>query len=358
MPGLGFVHSGRWGITQAIRSTKMYDNSFFQLKILRGCHFIRFMELRRNAKLAMVTGLTMVAIAARPARACTIFVLTDTSHALFCNNEDWSDSNTRMWFQPAGEGYYGAVYVGFVNGWPQGGLNTEGLAFDWVMGGKEKWDLKPSSPSARGNSSQRMLETCNTVKDAITFYRTHAEPVFSYSKVLVADKTGASVIIGAKDGQLQIEESNQCRGFGFGGRGKLAAALARRAALANQPEPTVAEGFQILHDSRQAGQYATRYSNVFDLKSGDIFLRTYPERDDVVRLNLAAELQQGSPLLRDAPDQRTTGASPQATAAKPEALSFGRVQTDSGQGARAHRSYARHGSGCRPRHPACPRLRH
>jgi hypothetical protein len=33
-----------------------------------------------------------------PVHACTIFVLTDTNRALFCNNEDWSNPKTRIWF--------------------------------------------------------------------------------------------------------------------------------------------------------------------------------------------------------------------------------------------------------------------
>jgi len=251
------------------------------------------MGLNRSAKMAMVTvlGLTMVAIAAQPVRACTVFVFTDANYALFCNNEDWSDSNTRIWFQPAGEGYYGAAYVGFANGWPQGGLNAEGLAYDWVLGAPKAWE--PNLPGTRGPACQRMLETCATVKDAIAFFRSHAEPGFSISRILAADRTGASVIIGAKDGQLQVEESKQNRGFGFA-RHILQTTLDRRAALAIPPEATVAEGFKILRDCRQAGQHATKYSNIFDLKSGDIFLRTFPERDDVVKLSLAAELSKGA----------------------------------------------------------------
>ena len=219
-------------------------------------------------------------------QACTIFVLTDTNRALFCNNEDWSDSKTRIWFLPAGDGYYGAVYVGFENGWAQGGMNTEGLAFDWVMGHTETWEPDPHLPYARGNSSQRMLETCATVNDAIAFYRSHNEPGFRHSKILVADRTGASVIIGAKDGKLQVEQENQCRGFGFGRR-------TLNAALATNSEPTVANGFKILRDCRQPGQYATKYSNIYDLKSGDIFLYPFSERDDEMKFNLAAELKKG-----------------------------------------------------------------
>jgi len=221
-----------------------------------------------------------------PGYACTIFVLTDTNRALFCNNEDWSDPKTRIWFLPPGDGYYGAVYVGFDNGWAQGGMNTEGLAYDWVAGYNEKWAPDPNLPNARGNSSQRMLETCKTVNDAVAFYRNHQEPGFSRARILVADRTGASVIIGARDGKLQVEDENQCRGFGFGHQ-TLDAALERH------PETTVANGFRILRDCRQRGQYATKYSNVYDLKTAEIFLYPFPDRDDEVKFSLAVELKRG-----------------------------------------------------------------
>ena len=235
----------------------------------------------------LALALASLASAAMPARACTIFVLTDTNRALFCNNEDWSNPKTRIWFLPAGDGYYGAVYVGFDDGHAQGGLNTEGLAFDWVAGFTEQWEPDPHLPAARGDSSQRMLETCATVNDAIAFYRSHREPEFRRAKILVADRTGASAIIGATNGQLQVEPDNRCRGFGFGHR-------VLDIALAMHPEPTVADGFKILRACRQTGQYATKYSNIYDLKSGDIFLYPFPERDDDVTLNLAAELKKGA----------------------------------------------------------------
>lgn len=230
--------------------------------------------------------LVFLAFICVPVYACTIFVLTDASRALFFNNEDWSNPNTRIWFVPVGEGHYGCAYVGFDNGWAQGGLNTEGLVFDWVSGYNEKWEPDSGMRSVRGNPSERMMETCATVGDAIAFYRKHREPDFSRSKILVADRTGPSVIIGAKDGRLQVEKANQCRGFGYGSQ-----TLDRM--LMNAPEPTVANGVKILRACLQKGQYATKYSSVFDLKSGDIFLFQFPDRDDDVKLNLAVELKKG-----------------------------------------------------------------
>jgi hypothetical protein len=231
--------------------------------------------------------LACVFFAAIRMSACTIFVLTDTNHAFFCNNEDWSDPQTRIWFLPAGEGYYGAVYVGFENGYAQGGLNTEGLSFDWVAGYTEKWEWDQKMPEVRYNSGQRMLETCSTIEQAVAFFRTHFESGFWRAKILVADRSGASVIIGARDGQLVVEPADRCRGFGYGQR-------PLDLALAKNPQITAGEGFKILKACRQGGDYTTKYSNVFDLKSGDIFLYPFPDRDDEVQLNLAAELKKGA----------------------------------------------------------------
>jgi hypothetical protein len=110
------------------------------------------------------TGLTEFALAVAfccalglSADACTIFVLTDTNRALFFNNEDWSNPKSRIWFVPSGNGYYGCAYVGFDDGAPQGGVNTEGLAWDVVAGFREGLTANPSLPPVRGHPCQRIL---------------------------------------------------------------------------------------------------------------------------------------------------------------------------------------------------------
>jgi len=222
--------------------------------------------------------------------ACTIFVLTDAEHALFCNNEDWLNPKTQIWFVPARPDRFGCAYVGFNEQWAEGGLNTKGLAFDWVnFGVLEKWSRSPQLKVVRGNASERMLETCATVDDAIAFYKSHWEGCFLKARVLVADRSGASVIIYARDGILTVEKDNQCRGFGYGKK-----VLAKM--LAQKPEPTVASGFNILIAARQPGKYATKYSNIYDLKSGDIYLLPHSGKDDMVKLNLGDELKKGSHL--------------------------------------------------------------
>lgn len=242
-----------------------------------------------------VAGALLVA-ATFPVNACTIFVLTDAGRALFFNNEDWFNPTTRVWFVPAGKDHLGCAYLGFDNGWAQGGLNTAGLAFDWVSGFEEKYEPDPGLQPVRGNPSERMLESCTTVEEAVAFYRKFLEPDFRRSRILIADRSGASVVIGARDGRIHVSLLRESRGFGWG-----RVALERE--LAKAPEPTVANGAAILRACRQPGEGGTKYANAFDLKSGGMVLFPFPDRDESVTLNLAAELAKG-PHYYDLADLR------------------------------------------------------
>jgi penicillin V acylase-like amidase (Ntn superfamily) len=196
-------------------------------------------QIRCTGRFFAKSGLALAAcIFSVSVRACTIFVLTGTNGVLFCNNEDWSNPKARIWFVPVDGKHYGCVFVGFDDGVAQGGMNTEGLASDWVAGSKEPWNPDPALPTSVGN--RQLLETCATVEQAIAYFREHRELGFYTSRILVADRTGASAIIGAKDGKLQVEKSNRCHGFGYGQR-TLDLMLE-----SGSSQPTVTNGVSIL----------------------------------------------------------------------------------------------------------------
>lgn len=224
-----------------------------------------------------------------PVYGCTIFTLISSDQVLFCSNEDWKDSKARIWFVPATQSSsidkkkYGCAYVGFSNQWGQGGVNTEGLAYDWVAGFSKKWKRNPKLKKVHGNPAERMLESSATVDDAILFFQNNWEPSFSYAKILIGDRTGVSAIIGAKNGKLDIKVSKNSHGFGYG--------IKRIQKLIDEPpNPTLANASLMLQKAIQEGQYATRYSNVFDLKTGNILIFRFPRHPSPVKLNLVEEL--------------------------------------------------------------------
>jgi hypothetical protein len=63
------------------------------------------------AKILAVAGALWLGTAS--AMACTIVILVDENGVLFCHNEDWNLTKTRIWFVSSGPGRFGAVYVGF-----------------------------------------------------------------------------------------------------------------------------------------------------------------------------------------------------------------------------------------------------
>ena len=74
--------------------------------------------------------------------------------------------------------------------------------------------------------------------------------------------------------------------------------------LARNLEATISNAATILRAAVQEGQYATKYSNVFDLKTGDIYIYRFPEQPEGIKLNLVEELKKGRhfydiPKLKD-----------------------------------------------------------
>jgi hypothetical protein len=180
--------------------------------------------------------------------------------------------------------------LGFDDGWGQNGLNDRGLAYGWVAGFKERWERQPGMKSVRGGPCHRMLESCETVENAIAFFERHWEESFSYGKLLVADRTGKSVVIGAKDGELHAPVATGSQGIGhrFGLRGNEATLM-----LPKVKSATLSEAARMLDFTRQEGVNATKYSAVFDLNTRDIWLYRFPEHSKPVQFSLSRELKKG-----------------------------------------------------------------
>jgi predicted choloylglycine hydrolase len=246
--------------------------------------------LRPLACALTISSLAVCLLPASRTYACTVFVLTGGERVLFCNNEDFTNPRTRIWFIPANKGRYGCEFVGFDDGWGQGGLNEKGLAYAWVAGYQERWERLAEHQDARGNPCQRMLESCDSVEEAVAFFEHRWEESFAYGRLLVADRTGNSAILRAKKGKLHAPIRDRSQGIGhrFDLRGTEVAE-----AVAQLSKPTMPDAVRFMRATLQEGSNATKYSVVYDLESGDIDLYRFPKQSKPVQFNLARELTKG-----------------------------------------------------------------
>ncbi len=131
-----------------------------------------------------------------PLFPCTVFYATDGNIILFGNNEDWSDPNSRIWFIPSEEGKHGWIKFGWAGGFPQGGMNEDGLCWDatgcsylgmpYSEANKEKY----SDPLM-----MKVIEECATVEEASAIFTTYYCEDQYKAQYLLGDTTGASMIV-------------------------------------------------------------------------------------------------------------------------------------------------------------------
>lgn len=218
--------------------------------------------------------------------ACTMFNITKDGHTWFANSEDWDRPQVNVWFTPASEGNYGAMFIGFEDFWEQGGMNDQGLCFDWFAGGKTNYKPLPGLKNIDYATSRDVLKTCATVEEAIQYYHEVNEPGFGFATTMLTDKSGDSAIIGwnSEKNELEIirkKGNYQIQGYGMFDENKVKEI---------STNPTISNMYSVIIGMRQMG---TAYQNIFDLQNGDFYI-TYFEFVTLKKFNLNEELAKGA----------------------------------------------------------------
>jgi hypothetical protein len=233
---------------------------------------------------------------AAPAFPCTVFCVSDGKGVLVGNNEDYFDPATRMWFVPAGEGKHGRVYFGFANGFPQGGMNDAGLCFDGLA--LEREEVSSSLPGHDGNLADRAMAECATVEEVVALFGKYDRDFLAQAQLLFADRTGDAAVI---EGNAVIRKKGRflaSTNFRVS-RTEPAAANCDRyrissRMLSEEGKASVDLCRRVLAATHQESPAATLYSNVYDLERGQIHLYHFHDYENVVVIDLAAELARGA----------------------------------------------------------------
>lgn len=264
------------------------------------------------------------AITHATATGCTVFYVYDGKVALAGDNEDWHHPHSQVWFVPATKDTHGIVYFGLglgkypdggiylpkvkipeggvtkidstaLYGFPQGGMNDQGLFF----GGAATDLVNPTIPAPgkklpEGFIADQILRKCANVAEAAKLLETY-DAGLPQGQLLFGDKHGDSLILEAgnvilrKKGNHQVitnfrqsqvkPERIDCARF------KMVTKT-----LAAEPPATVDLCRTLC---KKAGFAGTLYSTIYDMTHGDVYIYNRYDFNRVVKLNLQEELRKG-----------------------------------------------------------------
>ena len=231
---------------------------------------------------------------------CTMFVATDNDLTLVGNNEDGFNPIVRAHFYPGSEGTYGRVYFCHDDGYPQGGMNDQGLVFDGFATAYFPLKEQVGKPIFRGNLSSLAMRECATVDEVISLYKSYnlKSQRMEYYQLMFADRQGNSVIIEGDRFHLNRREVQVVTGFYLSTLKKDQPIPCKRYKIARtmlKKYPVNVTTFEKILGavSQNLGTGRTIYSNIYDVRKGIIYIYYFGNFTQPVTIHLQEELKKG-----------------------------------------------------------------
>ena len=266
------------------------------------------MHVKSNVSIIFLCVTWLVTAIANPVSyACTGFMMTDGDLVLVGNNEDYKIPYTRVWFVPAEKEKYGRIYFGYDNWTPQGGMNDQGLFFDYFATRKQESGLSKDKPKFPGPMIDTMMAKYASVEEVLEMFSQYNLEWMSKAQMFIVDKSGDSAIV---EGETVVrncdayqvvtnfrlskvpESQRPCKWPAYGcSRYKKAENL-----LLEIDIPSVAHFRDVLkatHRSTNNVIATTLYSNIYDLTNGLVYLYYLHDFENEIVFNLDQELKKG-----------------------------------------------------------------
>jgi hypothetical protein len=262
--------------------------------------------------------------------SCTIFSASIGEKVLFANNEDYYKPKTYLWTEPATEGNYGCLYLGFKDYSHQGGINEKGLCFDANALPQSMINphtellppphYEPPYQNYKIWTPVLILRKAATVEETIEiaskYQRKNWYPDNGYISYQLnfADAKGDAVVISVDEfGELAFDrkklgnnylvstnfnKSNPENALDYPcNRFDKTEEMLKKIQVEN--DLTVDYFKSILDMVHQKGIFnTTLYSNIFDLKNGVVYLYHWHQYNEVVVLKVHEELAKDSTMVR------------------------------------------------------------
>lgn len=209
------------------------------------------------------------------ASPCSIFKYKTGEYVYFCGNEDWTAKDPALIAIKQQKNDYGLVLLGwksYLPDYPQAGINSEGLCFDWAAVPAQKYEFVKGKADLTINSTIEILKKCKNITEVLAYLNKYNFSHLAEEHIIFTDRYGDSCVIEYTKGKQRIVQTKSHAQFitNFNLTDKEAGwyPCARYSKLEvtlkkeNLSENNLIEALASVH---QEGDYPTIYSYVFDL---------------------------------------------------------------------------------------------
>ncbi|MFH1197120.1 MAG: linear amide C-N hydrolase [bacterium] len=238
---------------------------------------------------------------------CTIIAGVSDGKILVGNNEDYTEPNTSIFIYPSKDGEYGRILFGFTFGEDNygycGGVNEAGLFMDGNGISNTGWKADPSKDWIRGNLESQILAKYATVEQVIEVFTKYNIPQLQTGKWLIADKTGASVVIEwgqdklqilKREGSYQISTNFVQSNYPKDNYPDFRYNLAEKIFKSSENNISVELIRKILAATHWEDEYSyTLYSYICDMQTGDVCVYNFHNYEEALKLNIHEEMNKG-----------------------------------------------------------------
>lgn len=239
------------------------------------------------------------------ALSCSMYKITMHGKTFVGNNEDGWRANTRIWTENGKTGEYGAMYVGYDDLYPQGGMNEKGLVFDGFFIDEYTPRIKSKKPIFQASMGKTIMKTCQNVDEVRTFLSNYNLSSLRRGMVMFVDKSGHYLVVEAdtmiKGNDEKYILSNFCPSrtpdldavnipFYQKGRKMLEAEADTSLNYLKSLSDTV-------HQEWPLNGAGTLYTTIYDLNEGTVNLFFYHDYKYSIKYKLKDELNKGDTIF-------------------------------------------------------------
>ena len=230
--------------------------------------------------------------------SCTIFYVVKGNKIFAGNNEDWEDPYSKMWFYPPENDKHGWIKFGWGSGFPQGGMNDQGLFWDASSGAYLEMPLSEANKEKYpGPLMKKVIEECANVEEALEVFAAYYCEDQYKAQYLVGDSSGNSIIVEG-DNIISMDSDYQVLTNFYHSHPDLGGYPCWRYETATEMlssfnELTPYFVGSVLAATHQDGKYPTQYSNIYDLHNCQLYLFHYHNYEEFIKIDLIEELNEG-----------------------------------------------------------------